>query len=553
MADLIYTDRDGIESGILTDYSLDLAFGSSENDFELETSEVIPRGGFVYMDGTEYGGIIDSWEVDETGAAPVIKYRGRTWHGILDERVIRPASGQAYRTYSGTPQEVIAGVIADTGLGDMFEAGSGNSTPQEPVVTYEPYPYDIFSIAKYGDLSAVDDTIYSDRSTSNVNTNLTIYCYSTDSPSTYPVGQAISQAYNKISSLQSTNTLMYMSGDNMTVAEMVAAGVSPSSSWAVYKLEHRKGDPMLDKPIVTLPGDTISGRFDRYCTVLDGLWKELGENGLRLDFRKNAGGKCVVSAVAVESYAGEVYSDQFPLNIEEAVRNVNHLVCLGNGELQDRQVIDLYADKRGNVSRVQTIFGMEERVEVYSNPSEGEATEETYSELLKSGTEKLEDYQAQGSVKLTVREGFEGHVGDMVSAVSTTTGATVTAKVTKAIVKADQDTLFVEYEVGNEGNSSSGSSGGSGGSSGSGGGASSGGAVDLTGYATEAWVEGKGYALASAIPTDNAQLANGAGYLTSHQSLAGYATEAFVTGKGYITQTAMEQYVQSLDGDGRSY
>lgn len=43
-----------------------------------------------------------------------------------------------------------------------------------------------------------------------------------------------------------------------------------------------------------------------------------------------------------------------------------------------------------------------------------------------------------------------------------------------------------------------------------------------------------GYALASAIPTNNNQLTNGAGYITS-SSLSGYATQSWVEGKGYIT------------------
>lgn len=56
----------------------------------------------------------------------------------------------------------------------------------------------------------------------------------------------------------------------------------------------------------------------------------------------------------------------------------------------------------------------------------------------------------------------------------------------------------------------------------------------LEGYATEQWVEGKGYltqhqslenyALKSEIPTKTSDLTNDSGYLTEHQSLAAYST-----------------------------
>ena len=49
------------------------------------------------------------------------------------------------------------------------------------------------------------------------------------------------------------------------------------------------------------------------------------------------------------------------------------------------------------------------------------------------------------------------------------------------------------------------------------------------------------YALTAAIPTNNSQLTNGAGYITS-SALKGYATESWVTNKGYITASALTGY-----------
>ena len=58
--DLIYTTASGADVGVLFGFTLDLAFGSEENDFELEVSidsKEIENGAFIYIDGTEYGAL----------------------------------------------------------------------------------------------------------------------------------------------------------------------------------------------------------------------------------------------------------------------------------------------------------------------------------------------------------------------------------------------------------------------------------------------------------------------------------------------------------------
>ena len=72
----------------------------------------------------------------------------------------------------------------------------------------------------------------------------------------------------------------------------------------------------------------------------------------------------------------------------------------------------------------------------------------------------------------------------------------------------------------------------------------------LGGLATESYVTGRGYittsaltgyALTSAIPTNNNQLTNGSNYITA-SALTGLATESYVTGRGYITTSALTGY-----------
>ena len=65
---------------------------------------------------------------------------------------------------------------------------------------------------------------------------------------------------------------------------------------------------------------------------------------------------------------------------------------------------------------------------------------------------------------------------------------------------------------------------------------------DLTGYATETWVENKGYALQSEIPDMS-------GYALKSEipSLTGYATQSWVTSQGYTTQTYVDNKIGQID------
>ena len=56
--DLIYTDSNLLDLGILKDYDLDFEIGS-ENDFQITTSldnNVIPMNSIFYFENSEYGG-----------------------------------------------------------------------------------------------------------------------------------------------------------------------------------------------------------------------------------------------------------------------------------------------------------------------------------------------------------------------------------------------------------------------------------------------------------------------------------------------------------------
>lgn len=130
--DLIYADENKKDIGVIKYFDMDLAFGSSENNFELTLNldqHCCEVGYYVYIDNTEYGGIIDGITVDTNKQS--VTYSGRTWHGILDGKVLNPSNmtrnDNVGRIVSGEANELIASIITEKGLESDFEVSDEDS------------------------------------------------------------------------------------------------------------------------------------------------------------------------------------------------------------------------------------------------------------------------------------------------------------------------------------------------------------------------------------------------------------------------------------------
>ena len=126
--DLIYTNAAGIDQGTLEAYDFDMAFGTDENNFEctIDSSDhCCEHGSKIYAVGEEYGGVVDAIAVDTD--AETITYKGRTWHGVLEGKVIRPEEGQDYLVLTGEANQVLAQLITQIDAGDIFQASTDDS------------------------------------------------------------------------------------------------------------------------------------------------------------------------------------------------------------------------------------------------------------------------------------------------------------------------------------------------------------------------------------------------------------------------------------------
>ena len=302
----------------IEEFELDIAYGSDENALKLEAraGDAPEEGQFVFIDGTEYGGVVDqaSYEAGREATGSIL-CKGRTWHGILAGKRLLPDSGSGYLSVSGKAGDVLASLIARMGLSGLFTAAS-------------------------------DDT-------------------------------------------------------------------------------------------------AVSYTFDRFVDGYSGLKAMAKANGRKVSMSRK-GGKVEISLPPAVDYANKVDSDLLDFTLTSVHRCVNHLVCAGTGELENRAVIHFYADAAGNVSHTQSLFGVDEISALYdySNADEEKLEEE--------GRKKLQEYQTQGSVEVEAHDDIDVDVGDVISARDNAHGRTVTATVVKKIVQVSRGAATYSYEVGSE-------------------------------------------------------------------------------------------------------
>lgn len=314
--DLIVTDATGKPVASHASYTLDLAFGSGENDFDLQVEDAaLKAGSRIMIDGTEYGGIIDDTDVDVDGGLSTVTWHGRDWHGVLASKIIEPDRNNDYLTLSGTIPFIMRTLVSRAGLQGLF------------TVTEE-------------------------------------------------------------------------SADHKTTCQ-----------------------------------------FDRYVDLHSGLVKMLRASGLKLRLR-NDGDKVSMSAMPVRTIGDSIDSDLIDFTAKQAAHPINHLICLGKGELKDRTVIHWYADANGTFSHTQTLKGLDERTATY------ELSNAEADELEDKGRQKFQELRNTSTIDVDIPDGIDADVGDLVTGRDNNTGLVVTAEISKKIVKVSGGVLTVTYESG---------------------------------------------------------------------------------------------------------
>lgn len=172
-----------------------------------------------------------------------------------------------------------------------------------------------------------------------------------------------------------------------------------------------------------------SFKFDHDSTYLyGGLMKMLESIGCILDIRRYASGKTLIGAMPTPMYVDDSRTSKMGLTAKR-LHPINHLVCLGKGELKERIRVDLYADRKGNISQTQSIFGTDVREEIYDLPMSER------DDLIESGIKYLKDKQVFTEAKIEMPDGISYPIGSIVNRKEARGGVEITARLGKVVVK----------------------------------------------------------------------------------------------------------------------
>ena len=191
-------------------------------------------------------------------------------------------------------------------------------------------------------------------------------------------------------------------------------------------------------------------QFDRYCTLLAGINKMLKSVGYRLKIRyvqqeRGQPGYVELSAVPIVDYSEQIelsQDSQLNFTFKNCRNGVNHLICLGKGELQDRQVIDLYVQEDGSIGSEPFYTGIQEIAETY------EDTSSETDELEEKGREKLLELMNSTSFSMDVETlNMDVAIGDIIGGRDYLTGLYAKKPITKKIYRVEGGKTSLEYGI----------------------------------------------------------------------------------------------------------
>ncbi len=188
-------------------------------------------------------------------------------------------------------------------------------------------------------------------------------------------------------------------------------------------------------------------QVDRYITLYDAIMKFLNANGYRLQIESKKDGTdfgyVSIQAVPVKDYSDTVRYDQdchVDFNIRDYRRGINHLVCAGEGQNEERVVLHLYVQKDGSVGKTKYYAGLLERTAVYDFSSAD------MEQLEEDGTKRLKELQNYKSIDVTV-EDMELELGDIIGGREQVTGTEIKKPIVRKILKIKDGKAEVEYKV----------------------------------------------------------------------------------------------------------
>ena len=196
-------------------------------------------------------------------------------------------------------------------------------------------------------------------------------------------------------------------------------------------------------------GVSVTGwQVDRYVTLYDAIIKLLDSKGYRLkiSYVEPEGleyGYVTVQAVPVVDYSEDLeYSREgkVEFSIRDYRGGVNHLICAGKGQNEERVILHLYVQEDGSIGETQHYTGLAEHAATY------EFSSADLDKLKEDGTKRLKDLQNYKSIDVDVSD-IDLEIGDIVGGYEEITGTRLQKPVTGKIIKVQGGKVTIEYQV----------------------------------------------------------------------------------------------------------
>lgn len=189
-------------------------------------------------------------------------------------------------------------------------------------------------------------------------------------------------------------------------------------------------------------------QVDRYVTLLSAIENLLASENYKISLKYVQGdnentGMVEIEAVPIKNYSSEIELSQnsrLNFTFEETRNGVNHLVCLGKGELLDREVINLYIQSDGTVGTSQYYTGIREIAEVYENTSS--------ENLIEDGTKKFLELTSKQQFSMDVETlNVDIGIGDIIGGRDYITGMRLEKPIVNKIFKIEDGERKLEYKI----------------------------------------------------------------------------------------------------------
>lgn len=198
-----------------------------------------------------------------------------------------------------------------------------------------------------------------------------------------------------------------------------------------------------------MTGITVTNwQVDRYVTLYEAIKKLLDAYGYRLQIKYMEPedleyGYVTIKAVPVEDYSDQIeYSQEgkVTFKIRDYRGGVNHLVCVGEGQNEERAVLHLYVQEDGSIGKIQTYFGLQEVAALYNFSSAD------LDRLEEDGTKRLKSLQNYKSIDVDVDD-IDLEIGDIVGGYEEVTETWLQKPVIGKIMRVKKGKPTIEYKV----------------------------------------------------------------------------------------------------------